>query len=132
MTSSVSKGALPALKRCAGAALTAAVITAVLLAAEALVLTKVDMDSAAYGPMGAAASALGTAAAAFVSSKKYGEKGLVFGSATGGILSLIVMALGAALGGESLAEGTIYKFLTLITAGGLGGFLGLGGRAAKR
>lgn len=132
MTSTVSKGAVPAVKRCTCGALLAAAITAAILAAEALILTKVDVGASAYGPMSTAASAIGAAAAAFVSGRKHGEKGLVFGGAIGCILSLVMIALGAVFADEAAVEGALYKAMTFITAGGLGGFLGIGGRAARR
>ena len=131
MTVKTNSSGSCAVKRCFLGAISAAVITVLLLSLGSAALLRIDADVTSYGPIVTGAAALGTALSGFISSKKYREKGLMYGGSIGLLLFVITTAVGYAMGDVEFNEGVLYKLLVLLTSGGLGGYFGLDGRAAS-
>lgn len=107
-------------------------ITAALISAASVLISKIDISSALYEPVTTAIMAVGTLSAAYIISKKRRADGLALG-ATAGALLFCALALTAAVFTErGITSQALVKLLALVSAGGIGGVLGVSAKSKAK
>ena len=110
---------------CAIASAVSVGLTAAFVAVFALVRMNVSLPFAAHQPVTTVLACLAALISAFNVAKKRQKSGLILGVATGGATFLIILILSAIILKLPASEQVIVKLIALISAGGLGGLLGV-------
>ncbi len=131
-SSSVKSPAAAAAVRCASGVVTCVLMVAAAAALLAVALTAVDIPRTAYDPLMTFTSSLAVAVSAMLSSKKHKERGLMFGFAIAVGFFIVLLTAGLAMGDVGFSENAVYKLMALLSSGGIGGYLGLPGRASSK
>lgn len=109
-----------------------AAVTAALISATAVLISKTDITSALYEPITTAIISVGTLVAAYITCKKRRSDGLAVGATAGGLL-FCALALAAAVFTErGITSQALVKLLALVSAGGIGGVLGVSAKSKAK
>lgn len=109
-----------------------ALVTAVLLLLFALLMTAVDMPSAASVALSTVAAALGALVSGFTAAKLKGCKGLVNGLIAGGILFAVILVISMCVSTAQFTMLTPARLIVCLLMAGIGGVMGVNmGRKRK-
>lgn len=123
------KKTIPESYRAVGiACATGILIIATVLFLAALVISSVDFPQSAIAPVAIGASVAGTFGAGFLCARLTKSAGLVYGLVCGAILFFLCLLCEVSFLGGELGTLAVYKFVICITAGMIGGVLGVNRR----
>ena len=108
--------------------LAGAVACLLILLLMAAVIAAGEISKAAVTPMAVTAAVLGAAVSGFLTARLRGQKGLLFGALAACILCLIVTLVGVSLLQRFQTGYTLIKLLLMLSAGAVGGVLGVNRR----
>ncbi len=101
------------------------IVSSLIILAMAGVLAIGDIPAVLIAPGTVIALAIGGFFGGFVSAKICGEKGLLCGILSGAIFFLILWIFGEISGNESFGIGAVIKIIMILSAGSLGGIIGV-------
>ena len=109
-----------------------AVITVLILAFLAFLLTVRDFPAATAVPLVSVAAGVGALFAGFAASKTFKKQGLQIGALTGLVLFLIILLISTFISGSNFSVLTVIKLVIMLLSASIGGILAVNtGRKRK-
>lgn len=97
----------------------------------ALLMATCDIPQAAVTPMALIAAAVGAFFGGFVCARAAGSRGLIYGSACGGLMYLLILAAGFSILSDVHGWYALIKLLVVVIAAAIGGVYGVNFRRRK-
>ncbi len=105
--------------------LVSVILTAVLLLVFSLILTKIDFSLSAINPVMIALCGISVFAGSFIVSRTVRQRGLFLGLCIGLLYFILMLILSASVSPMGLGLDAVWKFLSSVISGILGGILGV-------
>lgn len=101
------------------------IISSVIMLLISVVLTVRDIPQSFVNPLAVTAVCIGSFLAGYVCSKLIKQKGLFFGFVCGFVIFMIIVLAGLIVQSDKMGILMLYKFLSIVSAGMLGGVIGV-------